>query len=398
MASRNHMRIFVASLLLLVFLIGCVSSTRQTAVVGPSSPGGSPIFTATALDGTTAAQTPTIMESAMRFDRRCIVSGPLSREDPIGPGTILFEESGALRATRGSLEEASEPPYSIGPTLHVASDGSMVAVTHVEGPTPHVVVMALDGRILTEFEWNPAYPAVPSYGLTWSTSDWLIIRLGGAAFYVWPSTGSARGTIQFPPDASEVFLNSALTREVVQDGYRTLSMIDPWSGDVIADLGTAALSLARPAWSPDGSLFAFTVESGDRNQYEDIYLVDDEAIGGQVTEFRDRFTDFDIRMLQWSPDGRYIAMWARTHPPSDVGLGERLDFFVFDVPSRTLLDFCLSRIFRYGVGNDFAAFWAPDSTSVIVPIFTDTPQLVIDISTGEAREIPVGISVWAWGP
>jgi hypothetical protein len=327
-----------------------------------------------------------------------VVSRALSREETIGPGWLLFWEDGTLHVTSGSLDEAIDPPYSDGPTLHVAPDGSKVAVTHLEGITPHVVVMALDGRTLAEFEWNPTYPAVPMYGLTWDSPDWLIIRLGGAAFYVWPSTGSARGTLQFPPDASGVFLNNALTREVVQDGYRTLTMIDPWTGDVIADLGTAALSLARPAWSPDGSLFAFTVESGEDDQYQDIFVVDDEAIGGRATDFAAYFTDFVIRMLQWSPDGRYIAMWARTHPPADVGEGERQDFFVFDVRSRTLLDFCLARIFRIGVGMDFAAFWAPDSSSVIVPMFSDTPELIIDIATAEAREIPVGVSVWAWGP
>jgi dipeptidyl aminopeptidase/acylaminoacyl peptidase len=208
------------------------------------------------------------------------------------------------------------------------------------------------------------------------------------------------GTLRFSDNARRRFLNRSLEREVDQDGYRSLTMVDPWTGEVIANLGTAAGRYSRAAWSPDGRLFAFTATSGDRDQFEDIHVVDDQGRGGRVSEFGMLFTDFDVRMLEWSPDGQLIALWARTHPPSDVGFGERLDFFAFDVRSRTLLDYCLARSSRstFGVGQGFDAIWAPDSTSVIVPTFSDIPELVIDIATGETREIPVGTSVWAWGP
>jgi hypothetical protein len=321
----------------------------------------------------------------------------LSREEPLGPGWLLFHENESLHLTISSLDDAVDPPYSLGRTLQIAQDGSKVVTTRFADGPPHVVVMGLDGTILSEFDWDSAFPAIPQYGLLWLTPDWLTVPLGGAEFAV-SLTGEALGTIRFADDVRSMFLNRSLEREVDEDGYGLLTMIDPWTGQVIADLGEGVVSHAGLDWSPDGRLFAFGVQSGDRRQYEDIYVVDDHGRGGRLTEFASRFTDFDIRMVVWSPEGRYIALWARTHPPSDVGLGERLDFFVFDVPSRTLLDFCLSRIFRYGVGNDFAAFWAPDSTSVIVPIFTDRPELVIDIATGETREIPVGTSVWAWGP
>jgi hypothetical protein len=325
----------------------------------------------------------------------------LSREETIGPGWLLFYEDGSLHVTPGSLDEAFDPPYSLGRTLQIAQDGSKVVTTRFGDGPPHVVVMGLDGTILSEFDWDSAFAALPQYGVLWLTPDSLTVPLDGAEFAV-SLTGEALGTIRFADNASRSFLNRSLEREVDQDGYRSLTMVDPWTGEVIADLGTGVVSHAGQDWSPDGRLFAFGVESGDRRQYErqyeDIYVVDDHGRGGRLTEFAARFTDFDIRMVVWSPEGRYIALWARTHPPSDVGLGERLDFFVFDVRSRTLVDFCLSRIFRYGVGMEFAAFWAPDSSSVIVPIFDDTPQLVIDIATGETREIPVGISVWAWAP
>jgi hypothetical protein len=325
----------------------------------------------------------------------------LSREEPIGTGWLLFYENRSLHMTTGSLDDAVEPPYSADPTLQIAQDGSKVVTTVLGGVTPHVVVMGLDGTILSEFDWHSALPAFPQHGLLWLTPDWLRVASGGAEVAL-SLTGEPLGTLRFSDNARRRFLNRSLEREVDQDGYRSLTMVDPWTGEVIADLGTGVVSHAGQDWSPDGRLFAFGVESGDRRQYErqyeDIYVVDDHGRGGRLTEFAARFTDFDIRMVVWSPEGRYIALWARTHPPSDVGLGERLDFFVFDVRSRTLVDFCLSRIFRYGVGMEFAAFWAPDSSSVIVPIFDDTPQLVIDIATGETREIPVGISVWAWAP
>jgi len=131
------------------------------------------------------------------------------------------------------------------------------------------------------------------------------------------------GTPSFSPDGSQVAF--AWTREGVlnSDVYvQTVGATEPLR------LTHSPTNASGPAWSPDGSLIAYSQDvTGDRF---DIMLI--APTGGQprkVGEFSYPFTldlTFRNQLLSWTPDGKYLVF-------PDAGGGERTAIWRLNVGS-----------------------------------------------------------------
>jgi Tol biopolymer transport system component len=114
---------------------------------------------------------------------------------------------------------------------------------------------------------------------------------------------------------------------------------------------------------------------------------------GQVllsTRMQDAFPDWEIfnGFLNWSPDGRFIAVWIRPRTFDD----RKAHLALLDTKSGEMVDYCI-------LGNEILApIWSQDGSQVAVRSYDEAGQnqvIVLDISKGIAvkfgyREIPVG--------
>jgi hypothetical protein len=111
--------------------------------------------------------------------------------------------------------------------------------------------------------------------------------------------------------------------------------------------------ILSPSFSPDGKRIVF---SGNKGGITDLYIVDVDGKNlRQLTN--DRYGDLQP---QWSPDGRTIAF------ASERGEGTNLDLLQFNRWRLTLLDLETRRVdvpMRQG-GHNLNPMWAPDGKSV----------------------------------
>ena len=159
------------------------------------------------------------------------------------------------------------------------------------------------------------------------------------------------------------------------DGTRIAS-IDHWVLEVLDANGANAQTLYRntgrsnvrfiraPTWSPDGRRIAFLAQVfvGGEQVYEDrVFLIDPD--GSRLRKLR-KFRRL-VQSIQWSPDGRYVALESRSH-------GWRID----------LLDVATGEVRGLASGDGASAgfSFAPDGTSVAVVLsgHTDPGLYLVD--------------------
>jgi uncharacterized repeat protein (TIGR01451 family) len=143
-------------------------------------------------------------------------------------------------------------------------DGTKIAFRSYRDDQAEVYVMNADGSGQTRLTYDGGYDGMPAW--------------------------SADGTkIAFVSDRS--------------GGYRIWVMSADGSGQT--QLSNQAIS-QHPIWSPDGNRIAYDSD-GDGNGWQEIWLMNADGSSQHCIHGCYGFTDLDLWVGSWSPDGRYIA-------------------------------------------------------------------------------------------
>lgn len=148
---------------------------------------------------------------------------------------------------------------------------------------------------------------------------------------------------------------------------------------------TESQRASHPAWSPDGNSIAFVAH---KNNTTNLYTIHPDGTGQKkLTAFDD---DTQIITLDWSPDGKSIAM-------AKAGPDGNLDIYILDIASGSL-----ERVTE-NPSVDYLPIWHPDGKKIT---FTShrgsTPNLhTVDLTSGkQIQNTDVADALWGvqWIP
>lgn len=138
-----------------------------------------------------------------------------------------------------------------------------------------------------------------------------------------------------------------------------LYTIDPDTLE-ITPLNTGFDFAGFPAWSPDGSKIAFTVQ-----QPWAIYIID--ADGSNLNQY----TDFSSALPDWSPDGtRMVFQSDHRNEPKDTP-----DLYIMDIDGENLVE-----IVDEPDVPDYYGHWSPDGEKILFISFRDVKSSLYTIN------------------
>jgi hypothetical protein len=183
--------------------------------------------------------------------------------------------------------------------------------------------------------------------------------------------------------------------------YTRVAYVDEGGKFVLWDIETDTLLWKRTArneeifgvdWSPDGQQFA--VASEVKKDKAELFMVNRDGEERQLTNLSAAYPEMNITIgdLNWSPDGRYIALWLNIRP------GEFWDqwrFAVLDVQTGVLVDTCISS------GRRHDPLWSPNGKQVAFEGYErknpdEYDLVVIDFGRNLAIKWPHELGLLGW--
>ncbi len=165
----------------------------------------------------------------------------------------------------------------------------------------------------------------------------------------------------FSPDGKRIlFANRAGT------GPTSLWMVDN-NGENSSLLYTGADTIVAADWSPDGNTIAFAMAVSNPNEYQ-IFLM--EADGSNVRQLTRNLAGIG-GSLDWSPDGRYLLIYAG--PDGDK------DIFRIDVAAQTATQLTDG-------GNNAASSYSPDGQWIAFNSLRNNDQADIFIMRADGTD------------
>jgi hypothetical protein len=145
-------------------------------------------------------------------------------------------------------------------------------------------------------------------------------------------------------------------------------------------------------WSPDSQQVAVPglVERGKA----ELFVVDRDGEEKQMTNLKSAYPGMntDIGDFNWSPSGRYIALWLNVYPGE---YWEQWRLAILDLQTGILTDTCISD------GRRHDPLWSPNARQVAFEGFeTDNPDVfdlvVLDIGSNMAIRLPHELGLIGW--
>jgi Tol biopolymer transport system component len=133
-----------------------------------------------------------------------------------------------------------------------------------------------------------------------------------------------------------------------------------------------------PIWSPDGSLIAYSTMAADGSITGGVFLIDPD--GGEPVQVDDAFA---YSVPVWSPDGSMLALGGNGGEPTGIA--------VYSIP--------VGALEQLTVDGGTAPQWSPDGTQIAYNVAQPNDVSVVDIATGQARNITSDVwndSVGRW--
>jgi len=341
--------------------------------------------------------------------QRCPTSPRLYDATTLRSGSLLFLTGDPFGATNayiapGSLDSASlvyhrtsqEERWAISP------DGTQILFTDIEDGSlvGYRVVPTLGGELI-EQPWQQDWPGIwyppqsetPSFLQWWDEHAIYYTAEDGTRVVLSLETGELLHQLLWDEGVIGWSDNAELL--VYADEENPAELRETLTGERIAELDTGETKRIRlAAWTRDDERLAYA--SGGYSSPEEIYIYDRHGRGGRVSAFSSEFSDFGLLSMNWSHDGRRLAMWAYARRVGDgqSATPAEIRFYVYAVSSGILADYChawwppeeqdLSE-----VGMHFS-MWGPDDSQLLVVADLVDPPVIIDADTGVTYELPAG--------
>jgi hypothetical protein len=169
--------------------------------------------------------------------------------------------------------------------------------------------------------------------------------------------------------------------------------------EVVAYLPSLLVAWDAPIWSPDGTGFVAKGLSDIKGLHE-LFVVENNGLIRQLTDFSSYFDTYTVDHLSWSPDGRYIAFMLISTPSSY--LDERLA--IFDTRTKDVTLYCLQGDYLGPVNSMFREavappIWAPNSQQLIIEnryAENESRVVLVDIVQGFAVQLAENMRPVGW--
>jgi len=208
-----------------------------------------------------------------------------------------------------------------------------------------------------------------------------VLDLGGSRPQQVTDAGAYEITPAWSPDGSVIAFSSSRccdTENSHGNNYE-LYIVDPSTGWVVRLTHTEGLQEVSPAWSPDGTRIAY---SASANAPAHLYVMGaDGSNARQITE-----GELWDNGPSWSPDGTRIAFVSELEDHSEIDVVN-----ADGTGRRTLLDCSNPCIYIRD------AVWSPDGTTILFSENRGDPGVhlrsyleLLDVETGAVRGLDVG--------
>lgn len=229
----------------------------------------------------------------------------------------------------------------------------------------------------------------------WLNDQSLVIRLpsrDGTVIVINPFSGHWQKLIPdfasgLNTDFPLVYYSPNLTRAVYISGnYFVL-----WDAQNKRDLWRKQgvnFSMLSGGWSPDGSRFAMVVTDKDNVAgvvHSDVYVVNQNGEETRLTQFTNAYPPIRqifIDDLEWSPDGKYLALSLEIKDGSS--LFKEPTLMIASVETKDVTDYCLV-VSQYD-GN---IVWSPSGKQLVITSPIDFSQYMTSAPKGERQHTQV---------
>ena len=167
----------------------------------------------------------------------------------------------------------------------------------------------------------------------------------GSGETVLPPASASRGAARWSPDGQRFASGLECT-----DGSCT-SRLATWAADGTDEQVVPNVEGVMPAWSSDGGRLAYVDVQQTQLRAADVDGTNDQLLATPACD--------PVRVPDWSPDGRRIAVERRQCHPSETGA--RIDFFCFESEPQ-----CGPLFGGTQTLEDDQVSWSPDGTRVAV--------------------------------
>ena len=151
------------------------------------------------------------------------------------------------------------------------------------------------------------------------------------------------------------------------DNGRAVTIYDITLQKKMAVIYTQVAFISSPVWSPYGDLVALAgnseqeESSNSEASQNELFVVDNRGQIILLTNFSEQYQEGEIGNISWSPNGKYLAFWART----GSNINERL--MVLNLDTKQVRDYCLTGLSNDGsYVSELSPIWSPDSRVVMI--------------------------------
>lgn len=214
--------------------------------------------------------------------------------------------------------------------------------------------------------------------------------------------------------------NPTLTSVAYAGWPADIVLMDVQAKKITYRISGVAIAESIPRWAPDGKHFVISTRdlTDSENQNSELYLIGPdkqpelktgtpffeitESSGdydwGQLTHFGKSYKRASILYYDWSPNGRYIAMWLmEDFKQYDY---DRAILKILDTTTLDVQDYCLTSTIYTGLGY-IPLVWASDSKQLVVETADDKDPkysivVLIDIQDHWVTKIAENVSPVGW--